>query len=758
MIIGTLTNFPVFISFTDANLKPTNAVPPGYVNPNTFDIVFATADHAPVLLPHERTTYDPATGAITAWVLIPSLSATTNEIYVYYGNTSITTSQSNPSAVWGPTGANYQGVWHLDETLPCSTTFADATGNGLAGTCVNAPPPVAGRINGARSFSALVQQGIAIPSFTIPITFTFEAWVSPSTFGGFQAIMDNEVNNGYNRWLGINGNNFHWFDGSPILGTPANVPSGFRHIAVTSDFRFYVDGAPSSLTARSYTPQTGPFAIGYAPVGTNSNIDFFNGIIDEVRISPFARNQDWIQTSYNNQLNPGAFITVGLRQQLSVPNTGTVRTSEIDFDWVSGQSSWGQVIWSTTESEGDVRLRVYYTSNPGVSPPCDVLIPSSLIPDNALAESGLDISRSPLTISTLTPSIYNRLCLEATLTRGATISPILNDWRITWQAPGVFNGDRVQSGYRWYQNANALTPGAPIAAQNVPATSLMNDQTFRLRLMMHVNNQDLLTGAENYRLQFAPKVGPTCGLNMTMTDEVYSNVTNTTAIAFADNSDSTAVNGTALSSMASDPQHDPDDTGPLPPHTRKYQSYQELGTVTFTNGQSAILQGEDGVWDFVLRDLSAPSRARYCFRMVRDTGASLVPLNGYAIVSEVMAGTSYVTSGAYISNRFAASARAWNVLEWRQTDVSASCPLCRIRLQIQTSTNGSSWQSGWCGPNGICTSNLCTGAPTDFYTDPSGTLIPTLHNTHRWIRYKACFDGGGNVTPILEEVRINYQQ
>ncbi|MEK7074777.1 MAG: hypothetical protein AAB968_03350, partial [Patescibacteria group bacterium] len=241
-------------------------------------------------------------------------------------------------------------------------------------------------------------------------------------------------------------------------------------------------------------------------------------------------------------------------------------------------------------------------------------------------------------------------------------------------------------------------------------------------------------------------------------DEVYSNVTNTSAIAFADNSDAAAANGALISSMASDPQHDPDEGGPLPPHTRRYQSYQELLTTTFTNNQGALGVGEDGVWDFALRDLSAPSRARYCFRIAQE-GAPPTPINGYAVVPEVMAGTSYALTGVYISNAFAALAHAWNILEWRQTDVSASCPSCRIRLQIQTSTDGVSWQSGWCGPNGLCTSSSCaTGAPTNFYTNPSGTLIPILHNTHRWIRYKACFEGNGNVTPILEEVRINYQQ
>ncbi|MEK9194792.1 MAG: hypothetical protein AAB975_00300, partial [Patescibacteria group bacterium] len=43
------------------------------------------------------------------------------------------------------------------------------------------------------------------------------------------------------------------------------------------------------------------------------------GRIDEVRVSNSARSANWIQTSYNNQLNPAAFITVAPQQVGSRP-------------------------------------------------------------------------------------------------------------------------------------------------------------------------------------------------------------------------------------------------------------------------------------------------------------------------------------------------------------------------------------------------------------------------------------------------------
>lgn len=38
---------------------------------------------------------------------------------------------------------------------------------------------------------------------------------------------------------------------------------------------------------------------------------YFDGLIDEVRISKVARSGDWILTQYQNQSNLGTFITVG---------------------------------------------------------------------------------------------------------------------------------------------------------------------------------------------------------------------------------------------------------------------------------------------------------------------------------------------------------------------------------------------------------------------------------------------------------------
>jgi len=40
-------------------------------------------------------------------------------------------------------------------------------------------------------------------------------------------------------------------------------------------------------------------------VGSQVNANYFDGILDEVRISSTARTQDWLTTEYNNENAPG---------------------------------------------------------------------------------------------------------------------------------------------------------------------------------------------------------------------------------------------------------------------------------------------------------------------------------------------------------------------------------------------------------------------------------------------------------------------
>jgi hypothetical protein len=67
------------------------------------DLVFVAADGT-TRLDHELEAWDPGSGAVTAWVRLPTLNPSTGtgtELFVYLGNSSAA-NQEDPEGVWGP--------------------------------------------------------------------------------------------------------------------------------------------------------------------------------------------------------------------------------------------------------------------------------------------------------------------------------------------------------------------------------------------------------------------------------------------------------------------------------------------------------------------------------------------------------------------------------------------------------------------------------------------------------------------------------
>lgn len=175
----------------------------------------------------------------------------------------------------------------------------------------------------------------------------------------------------------------------------------------------------------------------------------------------------------------------------------------------------------------------------------------------------------------------------------------------------------TQSAYRWFTNANSTDVGAALAAQdNVPVISSTNTQ-FRLRLLIHVANQDLGTSTQNFKLQYAEKSG-VC--DSAFSGETYADVTTTSTIAYYNNA--SPADGAALTNNANDPSH----SG----HTIINQTYEEANN--FTNSEGTIAAGEDGKWDFSLFDNGAKGDGSYCFRVVTSTSTNL---NTYSAIPEI---------------------------------------------------------------------------------------------------------------------------
>ncbi len=343
-ISGTNTNFPVLLNTTDTGLK-TNALA------NGNDIMFTAADGV-TKLDHELGSYTSSTGALIAWVRMPTLSSTTNTMYMYYGNPSAT-SQQNPTGAWN---SNFRGVWHLDEA-PTATApqFNDPTtynNNGTNRGSIPAANQVAGKIGGSinlnpTSTNQYISSANSVPSAQLS-AFTISAWVKTTTKSGKKIFGYENAQTGessrsssstdYDRqlWIDTNGYaHFGVFDttGNSGNGTntsvtySTNIADGAWHFlegtysTASGTLTFYVDGVSRGTAANTH-PESSDSG-GYWRIGsflswtdsTSKGVDgYFPGTVDEVRVSDVVRASGWAITEYANQENPASFATFGTEQ------------------------------------------------------------------------------------------------------------------------------------------------------------------------------------------------------------------------------------------------------------------------------------------------------------------------------------------------------------------------------------------------------------------------------------------------------------
>jgi hypothetical protein len=156
-------------------------------NAQGYDIIFTSDAAGQSPLDFEIDSYNGTTGTAAFWVRIPLLSHTTDTtIYMWYGNSSITSSQENIAGVWRN---NYLSVYHLGNGSSIGMMDSGSAGYTLAAS--GSVAPVSGVIGGGAGFSGdpsvfLYRNSVTTyPSgSTQPVTL--EAWeqISANTSGG----------------------------------------------------------------------------------------------------------------------------------------------------------------------------------------------------------------------------------------------------------------------------------------------------------------------------------------------------------------------------------------------------------------------------------------------------------------------------------------------------------------------------------------------------------------------------------------------
>lgn len=316
------TDFPVLVSGTYSYLA-TTANGGNVQNASGYDIGFYTnSDCSTGKMNWETEKYTAATGEVVYWVKNSSLTTATDTVfYMCYGNSSISTDQSSATSVWD---SNFKGVWHLNETAVDETTTADlhqdsTTNNNDGDQTGNTN--ATGKIATAQSFDGTNDYVSATPSVTTyPITMSI--WAKNSTSNSsafslsnstaFQMFMINLSSTEARIYTSSLGSGSDTSVAGSVDGTQWTHVVGV--LTNSTNRALYINGTYIGTDTNNKSP-SGINAIRIGSIGpywiSQGYTGFYNGSIDDVRISNIARSADWIATEYNNQSSPSTFYAVG---------------------------------------------------------------------------------------------------------------------------------------------------------------------------------------------------------------------------------------------------------------------------------------------------------------------------------------------------------------------------------------------------------------------------------------------------------------
>lgn|GEM_PF-2670651 len=387
-IPSTLTNFPILIQLASDSDLATNAQHDG------DDICFIAYTDNTTKLNHELEWFNTTTGALSAWVNIPTLSSTTDtKLWMYYGNPLCST-QQNPPRVWD---ANFGGVWHMQELNAIDSTSHNNTGS-QTGTPLIAPGIVNTSVDFIPTDSINVGTGPSIDTAN-DNTLTWECWINGDSTAVDQVFL--EQSQGTSSWnivLGtydtdIPGNAIKWItrddDGTTrdTLSSGVSItPGTWMYLAGTynngamDNKSIYINGAlKASTTTGINNLRDGPTTATH--FGYGGDYAPYDGKIDEVRMSSTVRNTSWINTTYQTIAHPTTLFSTG-SEQTCITN-GTYR-------WVFTQATTNTTtyFWKiiVTDTYQTITATYHFTTTPEPNQP-----PSP--PNNPIPPSGsTDIS------------------------------------------------------------------------------------------------------------------------------------------------------------------------------------------------------------------------------------------------------------------------------------------------------------------------------------------------------------------------------
>ena len=316
--VNDLTNFPVLLYISNHQyLKYLTAT-------NGADILFTTADGS-TKLDHEIENFNQANGQIWIWIRLPvhdSADADSNKVYMYY-DISQTGNQENAANVWTN---GYIAVWHFNET---SGNINDVTGNSILGTNTGSiqmgekgASGLCARFDGSDDYYHCGNSSV----FDITGDITIEAWIKTnithSFTAGFRTIVQKDKHTSQPYGMIYDNNNkdgiFLYNNGSSSNRISADAgftaANDWMYLATTASSgngSFYINGSLSNTKTGITIPNDSGSAVRIGWDGDSGSDRFFEGWIDEIRISSTARSAEYFAAAYTNLTLPENYRTFG---------------------------------------------------------------------------------------------------------------------------------------------------------------------------------------------------------------------------------------------------------------------------------------------------------------------------------------------------------------------------------------------------------------------------------------------------------------
>jgi hypothetical protein len=323
-VADNVYGFPLLVELSKDNFDFTETRIDG------SDLRFTGSDNRS--LPFEIEQWNSEKQKAVLWVKVDTIYGNDSSHYVvmHWGEPSITIPLNNAKVF--DTSNGFRGVWHLSEEVAGTGTtglFKDATGRNNGDDFISSTDQ-AGIIGSGHTFDG-IDDYIHVNS---PVTnffkgeVTISLWINIRDSGG-TILSKLDTTPGWNKgevcfyfgdgtdtntYPGVNGTrpSFVGYHDDYAISGVSITPGSWHYLVYTWKWngdstgtkQYFIDGEKVPLSRDSLLARLDENVNSTVRIGQpnkNESFAYFNGSMDELRISAVARNESWIKLSYQNQ-------------------------------------------------------------------------------------------------------------------------------------------------------------------------------------------------------------------------------------------------------------------------------------------------------------------------------------------------------------------------------------------------------------------------------------------------------------------------